>query len=98
MYIAHHLVTAWAAAVCVLQVEKVKRECLPGASGLDCPLLEEYDFAHDTVSDAASTGDTVTAVALPCSASAHAEAPVCLVVEAGSTRTLRSLQCLSASS
>jgi hypothetical protein len=30
-------------------VEKVKKECLPGASGLDCPLLEEYDFAHDTV-------------------------------------------------
>lgn len=33
-----------------MQVEKVKKECLPGASGLDCPLLEEYDFAHDTVS------------------------------------------------
>jgi hypothetical protein len=31
------------------QVEKVKRECLPGnPSGLDCPLLEEYDFALDT--------------------------------------------------
>jgi hypothetical protein len=31
------------------QVEKVKRECLPGnPSGVDCPLLEEYDFAHDT--------------------------------------------------
>jgi len=28
----------------------VKKECLPGSSGLDCPLLEEYDFAHDTVS------------------------------------------------
>jgi hypothetical protein len=32
-----------------VQVEKVKKECLPGTSGLDCPLLEEYDFAHDTV-------------------------------------------------
>ncbi|WIA23544.1 hypothetical protein OEZ85_000275 [Tetradesmus obliquus] len=30
------------------EVERVKKECLPGsASGLDCPLLEEYDFAHD---------------------------------------------------
>lgn len=37
-----------------LQVEKVKKECLPGASGLDCPLLEEYDFAHDTVRGAAT--------------------------------------------
>lgn len=27
----------------------MKKECLPGASGLDCPLLEEYDFANDTV-------------------------------------------------
>jgi DNA excision repair protein ERCC-3 len=32
-----------------LQVERVKKECLPGGpSGLDCPLLEEYDFSHDT--------------------------------------------------
>jgi hypothetical protein len=38
-----------------MQVEKVKKECLPGASGLDCPLLEEYDFAHDTVSLTAIT-------------------------------------------
>lgn len=33
----------------------MKKECLPGASGLDCPLLEEYDFAHDTVSLTAIT-------------------------------------------
>lgn len=27
----------------------MKRECLPGSpSGLDCPLLEEYDFTNDT--------------------------------------------------
>eukprot|EP00775_Hariotina_reticulata_P008390 gene8390-8574_t len=31
------------------EVERVKKECLPGGpSGLDCPLLEEYDFSHDT--------------------------------------------------
>jgi hypothetical protein len=39
----------WHDLWCRVQVEKVKKECLPGASGLDCPLLEEYDFAHDTV-------------------------------------------------
>ncbi|KAF6251089.1 hypothetical protein COO60DRAFT_1629131 [Scenedesmus sp. NREL 46B-D3] len=42
--------TADAAAAAASElVERVKKECLPGsASGLDCPLLEEYDFAHDT--------------------------------------------------
>lgn len=28
----------------------MKRVCLPNSGqGLDCPLLEEYDFAHDTL-------------------------------------------------
>lgn len=31
-----------------MQVERVKKECLPGSGGLDCPLLEEYDFVNDT--------------------------------------------------
>jgi DNA excision repair protein ERCC-3 len=38
-------------------VERVKKECLPGnPSGLDCPLLEEYDFAHDTANPALDVG------------------------------------------
>ena len=30
-----------------LQVEHVKQRCLPG--GLNYPMLEEYDYKHDTV-------------------------------------------------
>jgi len=52
----------------ILQVEKVKKECLPGSSGLDCPLLEEYDFAHDSVSVWLACTET------PCFASVH---PTC---------------------
>lgn len=51
-----------------LQVEKVKKECLPGASGLDCPLLEEYDFAHDTVRGAATQQEQPLRLAAPCGA------------------------------
>eukprot|EP00878_Enallax_costatus_P006782 GHUV01007109.1.p1 GENE.GHUV01007109.1~~GHUV01007109.1.p1 ORF type:complete len:1248 (+),score=504.27 GHUV01007109.1:413-4156(+) len=40
----------WAFEVKPSEVENVKRVCLPSSSqGLDCPLLEEYDFAHDTL-------------------------------------------------
>ncbi|GFH32490.1 uncharacterized protein HaLaN_31718, partial [Haematococcus lacustris] len=28
-------------------VETVKRRCLPGAGGLNLPMLEEYDFRND---------------------------------------------------
>jgi len=30
-----------------LQVETVKKRCLPGHDGLNLPMLEEYDFRND---------------------------------------------------
>ena len=45
MSLLSHASTYVSLTLCV-QVEHVKARCLPG--GLNFPMLEEYDFKHDT--------------------------------------------------
>ena len=40
-----------------MQVETVKARCLPGARGLNYPMLEEYDFRGDRATPDLSVSD-----------------------------------------